>query len=393
MLQLRHAEKTFRKLDATHPIVAVVGPRQAGKTTFLKEQMAQPGRTTYTTLDDISAKALFDESPEKFARQHLDMQKTNIIDEAQYGKEAGIKLKHWADSGYKLWISASSQSLLESNVLSFLAGRVGLMTLYGFDLSETLEAKNLKAYTPAQMDDTVWQHATYGSYPRAVLTSDPEEKKLILKNLFTTVLLKDVFASFGIQDQNTLERLARFLATNMATELNHQTAASHLSVTAATVRKYVDALEKSYLVKRCPPFFTNKNLELVKQPKLYFIDTGMRNAILDDYPSGLQNNGRLYENYLFSEITKTGQAVQYWKSKSQAEVDFIIQRHGKPIPIEAKLYAPTTVPRSLQSFIEKYRPENAYIACYQGDEKTLQSHQTAVQILRTDSFLEQINAE
>lgn len=390
MFLLRKAEETFKKLDATHPIVAVVGPRQAGKTTFLKEQMAKQKKTTYTTLDDVSAKALFDESPEKFAHQHLNQQKTNTIDEVQYGKDAGIKLKHWADAGYKLWVSASSQSLLESNVLSYLAGRVGILTLYGFDLTETLQAKNLKAYTQTQLKETVWQHATYGSYPRAVLTEDPEEKKLILKNLFTTVLLKDVFASFGIQDQNTLEKLSQYLAAHMASELNYDAAAKNLSISVPTVKKYVDALEKSYLVKRCPPFYTNKNLELVKLPKLYFIDTGMRNAVLNDYPSALENNGRLYENYVFSEITKSGFNVQYWKSKSQAEVDFVILQKGKPTPIEAKTYAPATVPKSLFSFIEKYKPKNAYIVCHQGQEKTLTIHNTSVHILPTDEFLKRI---
>ncbi len=392
MLQRRNAETEFKKLDATHPIVAVVGPRQAGKTTFLKEQMAKQRPATYTTLDDISAKALFDESPEKFALQHLDREKVNIIDEVQYGQNAGIKLKHWADFGYKLWISASSQSLLESGVLSFLAGRVGIQTLYGFSLEETLAAANLKAYTSDQLEQAVWRHAAFGSYPRAVLTEDPEEKKLILKNLFTTVLLKDVFASFGIQNQNTLERLARFLAANMASELKYDTAASHLSASVPTVRKYVDALEKSFLVKRCPPFYTNRNLELVKQPKLYFIDTGMRNAVLDDYPASLENNAGLYENYLFSEITKAGHHVHYWKSKGQAEVDFVIRVHGKPVPIEAKTFAPVSVPRSLASFIERYAPKEAFIACHLGKEATLSAHGVPVHVMRTDRFLKRMHA-
>src|SRR3989338_6448980 len=126
MLIPRAAEGNFRKLDAIYKIVAVIGPRQAGKTTFLKEQMAKAREVAYVSLDDPSAKAIFDSDVKKFEQQYLAKNRTTIIDEAQYGKEAGIKLKYLADGGYKLWVSASSQALLEAGVLSYLTGRVGL---------------------------------------------------------------------------------------------------------------------------------------------------------------------------------------------------------------------------------------------------------------------------
>ena len=388
---VRNAESLFDRLNATHPIVAVVGPRQAGKTTFLKQQMQKKQASHYVTLDDLSAKTLFDqETPEKFEQQYLDRSRINVLDEVQYGLHPGIKLKHWADQGYKLWISSSSQRLLESSVLSYLAGRVGLLPLYGFDLGEYLLVKNQKAYTQSTLEQVIWEHAVYGSYPHACLTPGPEDKKLILKNLFTTVLLKDTFVTFGVQDQSTLIRLSRYLAVNSACELNYRTAAQAVGISIPTLHKYLEALEKSYLVQRVQPFFTNKNLELVKQPKVYFVDTGMRNAVLDEFPNDLTAHGRLFENYLYSELVKLGYSPQYWKNKNNAEVDFIVHRRGRPVPIEVKLFSEANVSRSLRSFIEKYAPSTAYVACYQGEEKTLKIGETPVRFLHPDHLLDRL---
>jgi predicted AAA+ superfamily ATPase len=370
MLVLRRVEDAFKRLSSTHKIVAVVGPRQAGKTTFLREQMAQGQRVTYTSLDDPNAKALFDEDLKKFEMQFLDSQKINIIDEAQYGDSAGSKLKHLADSGTKLWVSASSQMLLEAKVLSHLAGRVGILELYPFSLNEFLEAKGQKAFTKAILDRIIWEHAVYGGYPQVVLELDLENKKLLLKNLFTTVLLKDAFRSFGIEDQPMLERLARFLAINFGAEFRFDSVSRSLGLSVPTLQKYVWALEKSYLVKRVQPFFTNKSLELVKQPKLYFLDCGMRNAVIGEFPSSLDADGRLFENYVFSELCKLGLQINYWKNKNKAEVDFVVSKGNEHIPIEVKLFSDLQVERSLRSFIERYSPPRAFVVAYEGKKES-----------------------
>lgn len=372
MLVPRQVEAKFKKLDALYKIVAVIGPRQAGKTTFLKEQMAAAREAAYVSLDDPSAKALFDSDVKKFEQQYLARGKTTIIDEVQYGRESGIKLKYLADSGYKLWVSASSQALLEARVLSYLTGRVGILTLYNFSLGEFLAAKKQKSYVNSILQRHVWEHAVYGGYPAAVLAESLEDKKAILKNLFTTALLKDTFMAFGIDDQGALERLAAYLAANIGAEINYGSISKKLGMSTPTVQKYMDALEKSYLIARIRPYFTNKSLELAKQPKLYFGDTGLRNAIADFFPNELENEGKLFENYVLNEIRKAGFSPGYWKSKSKAEVDFIVQKEGRVIPIEVKLYSEGKIERSLRSFIEKYRPKKALVVVYRGDsEKTV----------------------
>ncbi len=371
MFVSRDAESDFKKLDSLYAIVAVVGPRQAGKTTFLREQMAKGIEVAYVSLDDQSAKSLFDSDVKKFEQQYMAKGRTTIIDEAQYGKEAGIKLKYLADSGHKLWVSASSKALLEANVLSYLVGRVGILSLYNFSLREFLSAKGQKSYVGSILERHVWEHTVYGGYPAAVLAESPEDKKTILKNLFTTALLKDAFLSFRIEDQEKLERLAKYLAANIGAEVNYGSISNKLAMSTPTLHKYMDALEKSYLIARVRPYFTNKGLELVKQPKIYFTDTGMRNAVMDAFPQELDGKGKIFENYVLNEIQKAGFTPNYWKSKSKAEVDFIVQREGAIIPVEVKLQSEGKIGRSLRSFIEKYSPKKALIVIYKGEkEKT-----------------------
>jgi len=390
MLIPRDAEGNFRKLDAIYKIVAVIGPRQAGKTTFLREQMAKGRDVAYVSLDDPNAKSIFDSDVKKFEQQYLAKNRTTIADEVQYGKEAGIKLKYLADEGYKLWVSASSQALLEAGVLSYLTGRVGLLILYNFSLNEFLSAKGQKSYVDSILQRHVWEHVVYGGYPAVVLAELPEDKKTILKNLFTTALLKDTFMTFGINDQETLERLSKYLAANIGAEINYGSISKKLGISTPTLQKYISALEKSYIIARVRPYFTNKGLELAKQPKLYFNDTGMRNAIMDTFPKELENEGKMFENYVFNEIQKAGFSPNYWKSKSKAEVDFIVQKEGEIIPIEVKLYSEGKPGKSLRSFIEKYRPKKALIVVYRGKKGKTRLSGCSVETITADEIHERL---
>ncbi len=391
MLVPRLAEAPFKKLDALYKLAAVIGPRQAGKTTFLREQMAKGKEVTYVSLDDPSTRALFDSDVKKFEQQYLAKGKTAIIDEAQYGKETGIKLKYLADAGYKLWISASSQALLEARVLSHLTGRIGLLILHNFSLAEFLTAKEQKAFDDPILQRLVWEHAAYGGYPSVVLASSLEDKKTLLKNLFTTALLKDTFQTFGIEDQETLERLSKYLAANIGSEINYGSVSKKLGISTPTVQKYMNALEKSYLITRVKPFFTNKGLELAKQPKLYFCDTGMRNAIMDVFPNELENEGKLFENYVLAELQKNGFTPHYWKSKSKAEVDFVIQKEGNIIPIEVKIYAEGKIEKSLRSFIEKYKPKKALVVVYKGEKKKIKIGDCSLQFITIDEISQKLD--
>jgi len=360
----REIKKKLDKIFKTYNMIAVVGARQAGKTTFLKKQMAQYN-SSYVLFDDPDARSLFEDDIKKFELQFIEGYELSVLDEVQYCKDAGSKLKYLVDSGRKLWITSSSEIILAKEILSFLVGRVSIVKLYPFSFDEFLTAKGQKATTATIIRRAVWEHMRYGGYPKVVLTKDTEMKMMILADLYETMLLKDVARSFSIDDIRTLEEFSRYLAQSIGNILSYGDFSSSLNVSFQTIKKYLDAMEKSYLIKRVYPYFTNKRKEIVKQPKSYFVDTGLRNVIAKQFD--VESDGKVFENYVFSELLKLGVTPKYWRTKAKAEVDFVIEKEKEVIPIEIKLQAdPGKIERSLRSFIYQYHPKTAFVVTYKG---------------------------
>lgn len=367
--------RKFEKIAAAYPTVALVGARQAGKTTFLKQHMGKT-KCNYLLFDDPDIRNLFDEDIKKFERQYIQNHDVAILDEVQYCKGAGRKLKYLVDNGHKLWITSSSEILLGKEVLSYLVGRVSILRLYPFSLPEFLSAKDLREATPLTLKRSVWEHLTYGGYPKVVTTGDLELKKTILRDLYETMLLKDVANTFSIDDIKILENLALYLAANIGNLVSYDSITNDLGLSYQTLRKYLDAMEKSYFMVMVRPFYTNKAKEITKQPKIYFMDTGLRNLISNDF--GTEPAGKAFENYVLTELIKMGFEPRHWRTKTKAEVDFIIEKDSKIIPIEVKLKSNEKIGKSLRAFIEAYKPERAFIVSYGGGEKKASEKSTRV---------------
>ena len=226
---------------------------------------------------------------------------------------------------------------------------------------------------------------TYGGYPRVELSKNPNMKKIILRDLYETMILKDVARTFSITDMNALDQLSRYLALNTANLISYDNIAKALGITFPTLKKYLDAMEKSYLIVRVRPFFTNKNKELTKQPKIYFLDCGLRNIIAGDFPD--EPTGKTFENYVFSELLKSGYIPKYWRSKSKAEVDFILEIGPNIIPLEIKVSAGSyTIERSLHSFINNYSPQKAFVIFYEGKKGKKKVNGCEVTFVDMDGF-------
>ncbi len=133
-----------------------------------------------------------------------------------------------------------------------------------------------------------------------------------------------------------------------------------------TVKKYLDAMEKSYLIYRVLPFFTNKKKEIVKQPKLYFVDTGLKNIITKTFDANI--DGKLFENYVLTQLLKIGFNPKYWRTKTKTEVDFIVEIDNRVIPIEVKIQADVgKIEKSLRAFIDYYKPDKALVVSLKGN--------------------------
>jgi uncharacterized protein len=361
----REIKSRFDKVIKSYNMIAIVGARQAGKTTFLKKQM-EHFKSNYILFDDPDVRSLFDEDVKKFELQYIDGYYLSVLDEVQSCKDAGRKLKYLVDSGRKLWITSSSEVILGKELLSYLVGRISIIKLYPFSYEEFLNAKGQKQMTSTVAKRMTWEHMQYGGYPKVILTDDIEMKKTILRDLYETMLLKDVARTFSIDDIRSLEELAKFLALSIGYLISYEELSNSLNMSFQTIKKYLDAMEKSYFVARVNPYYTNKLKEIVKQPKLYFIDTGLRNIIVKSFDA--KPDGRLFENYVFTEMLKLGVMPKYWRTKTKTEVDFVVEGDSVVIPVEVKLSAnPGKIERGLRSFIEMYHPKTAIVVTYNGE--------------------------
>jgi len=183
----RDIRSKFDKISDNYKMVAVVGARQAGKTTFLKKQI-QNKNSSYILFDDPDARSLFEDDIKKFEKQYISSYNVSVLDEVQYCKDAGRKLKYLVDSDHRLWITSSSEIILSKDILSFLVGRVSILKLFPFSLNEFLVAKAQKELNEKILERNIWEHATYGGYPKVVLTEDVDIKKTILSISGNTIV-------------------------------------------------------------------------------------------------------------------------------------------------------------------------------------------------------------
>ncbi len=363
----RKIRDKFKKISKNYNMVAVVGARQSGKTTFLKKQIENKD-SSYVLFDDPDARNLFEEDIKKFENQFISNYKVSLLDEVQYCKDAGRKLKYLVDSDHKLWITSSSEIILSKEILSFLVGRVSILKLYPFSFKEFLNAKKQKEFNQKILERNIWEHAIYGGYPKVVLTKDVDIKKTILHDLYDTMILKDVARTFSIENIRSLEEFSKFLAFSIGDIISYEKISNRLKLSFQTVKKYLDAMEKSYLIYRANPYFTNKKKEIVKQPKLYFVDTGLRNIIAKEFKTNI--SGKLFENYVLTELLKMGLNPKYWRTKQKTEVDFIVEsENNKLIPIEVKIQTEIgKIEKSLRAFIDYYKPRKAIVVNLKGEK-------------------------
>ncbi|MBS3774104.1 MAG: ATP-binding protein [Bacteroidales bacterium] len=378
----RQISDKFEKISKAYPVVALVGARQAGKTTFLKKHLHG---AAYVLFDDPDARELFEEDIKKFETQYV--KQLTVLDEVHYCKDAGRKLKYLADKGNRLWITSSSELILKKEVLSYLVGRVSILRLYPFSLQEFLKAKQWRSLNEKILKRAVWEHMVYGGYPKAVLTEDTELKETILKDLYETMILKDIARTFSIDDIDSLEKFTRYLAINTSSIITYNKIADVINISHQTIKKYLDAMEKSHLLVRVQPFYSNKNKEITKQPKVYFLDTGLRNAVVNSFRT--EAEGMLFENYVLTELIKNGWEVKFWRNKSKAEVDFIVEVKGEIIPVEVKLSS-TKISRSLQAFIKMYSPKRCFVVNYEGKKRTVGYEDTKIEFLDIKTLLDRV---
>ncbi len=363
----RGLEAIIKNYLNTKEIIVVVGPRQSGKTTMIKNILSTLKDVNQVSFDDLETLSLFINDINSFIELHIKDYKYVFIDEIQYAPESGRSLKYIHDSfDTKLFVSGSSAAEISINSLKYLVGRVFIFKLLPFSFGGFLLSKdpNLKSLFVKKkygreisviLNRNLDEFLTYGGYPRVVISKDKSEKITVLKNIYNTLLLKEVKDLFSISSNDKLEILIKGLAYQIGNLINYSELCQLSGLNFITLKKYLNILEELFVCKRCYPLSNNPRQELVKTPKIYFYDYGLRNVIISNFHSNNTDNGFLFENLIFAEFLKKEIELKYWRTKSGAEVDFV---HNSA-PIEVKILPKTS--RSFYSFLNKFKPKNGYI--------------------------------
>ncbi|MBU1111033.1 ATP-binding protein [Patescibacteria group bacterium] len=378
-------------------VLVILGPRQSGKTTLIKRQiqsLVEKGLNNsifYFNLDNENLQALFKQvsSFVKFIQSKSTNNKRAyiFIDEIQRVKNAGLFLKQIQDLDmpFKLIISGSSSLEVKAKTKEHLTGRKKEFLLTPLSFAEFLKQslrKKVESIPSLQnknelldfthlYGEAIWKAACeyllYGGYPKVVMTPDPQDKIAELAEIYSSYLKKDVQDYLGVENVEAFNKLVSLSAFQLGNLVNFSELASSLQITRATVKKYLTVLQDSFVLTMLPPFFTNRKRELVKNQKVFWLDNGLRNFIINNFTSITTrgDHGALIENFVFNELTRKihpPSTFHFWRTQTGAEVDFVIRQGEEIIPIEVKSQEMTLprTSRSFLSFLNQYHPEQGF---------------------------------
>jgi len=339
----------FQQALKNFPALLLTGPRQSGKTTFLRQEIVPHGYKILF-LDDPATRNFATEDPFGFINA---WPPPVIFDEIQYVPEILPVIKGKIDEHRKAgqWIITGSQQFqLMQNVTESLAGRVALLTLLPFSASESFKVN-------PGMGAEEWTFT--GGYPEVVL-GEPGQQNLWMNSYLQTYLERDVRNLRQVGDLRQFELFLRAVAARSSHVLNYSEISRDIGITVPTAKQWLSILEASYTIFLLPPYFRNLGKRLIKSPKMYFLDTGLMSALLG-YRSGQEIfsgplAGAFFETAVVSELVKlfyhSGRppAMYYWRTREGHEVDVLIEHNGRLLPIEIKSTAtPTAV--HLQSIV------------------------------------------
>ncbi len=322
-------------------VLVIYGPRRVGKTTMLGEYMEtqKEKRVFSSTGDDIKLRNIF-QSEER--DQILDFARPYdliAIDEAQFIPSIGLGVKMMIDAfpEKNIILTGSSSLDLSNKIGEPLTGRHFTLTLLPFSQGEM----NVSRF---EIENNLEKFLIYGSYPEVLNEPDIEKKKKILMELVASYLFKDVLALEAVRSPDTLLNIVKCLAFQVGSEVSINEVAKTARTDVKTTAKYIDLLEKMFIIKKVRGFSRNLRNEISKKAKYYFLDNGVRNAIISQFnPLSLRDDiGALWENFIFMELIKKSNIAgsfdnyYFWRTHTGQEIDIIKESNGALSAIECK---------------------------------------------------------
>jgi predicted AAA+ superfamily ATPase len=351
-------------------IIVVYGSRQVGKTTLLKYLIENYIKENcfYFDLEMQDLLDLCNEGPES-VHQHLIQQGADekqkvylVIDEIQYIEDPSKFLKIFHDHypNVKLLVSGSSTFEIKRKFKNSLAGRTVNFELYPLSFDEFLDFKgksyNLQEENTSAINNELIrlaeEYLKYGGYPKIVLEGSEQKKQVYLFQIINAYVRKDIRDIGNIKNLFAFNKLISILASQSGQILNVSELSSTIGIRNETVLEYLDLLENTFIIKRVTPFHKNLRSELSKNPKVFFIDTGMMHLLwLKEFPKTILGN--VFETFVFLELMKTNKQINFWRTTNRQEIDFIMS--GKEIyAIEAKYNFEKSNKKNLEFFSKEY---------------------------------------
>lgn len=349
----RTAEETVTKLSQQFKVLLVTGARQVGKSTLLKH--CDENRN-YVSLDDLTQREMAINEPKLFLKNHPT---PLIIDEIQYAPEllSYIKLAvDMSDKKGQYWLTGSQQFQMMKNISETLAGRVGIIDLLGFSLSEIAGNKYSQPFDVETERETkkiysineIFQAIYNGFYP-ALNNQEEIDRDIFYGSYLRTYIERDIRALNFISDELKFLTFIRVIAARTGQVLKYSEIAKEVEISQPTAKNWLSLLVASNLVYLLPPYYKNINKRMTKMPKIYFLDTGLC-AYLTGWSSAevIQKgamNGAFFETFVVSEILKSyfhngKRPFIYWyRDTLGKEIDLLIEKNGQLQAIEIKLSA------------------------------------------------------
>ena len=350
----------IKKIKATNKIAIIYGARQIGKTTLSKEIIKELNLKTFFVNAD-EEKYIDILSSRDFAKINrlINGYELLFIDEAQRIPEIGINLKIIRDEmpQLKIIVTGSSSFELANKIAEPLTGRKWTFNLFPISVSELK-----KHFSDFEIDEKTEELLIFGGYPEVLTTKNWQEKKELLKEISQSYLYKDIFKIAKIKHSSKIKKLLQLLAFQIGSEVSISEIATQLEINKETVSRYIDLLEKSFVIFRLSGFNRNLRKEVSKMDKIYFYDLGIRNIVIDNLKTLDNRNdvGALWENFLlierkkYLEYTKKIASQYFWRTTTGAELDYVEEQDGKLFGFEFKWNSNKKV-KAPKSWIENYK--------------------------------------
>jgi len=342
-------------------VIVIYGPRRVGKTTLIQhlyQKLIKKNTILLTNGDELKTRRALSSQDSTKLKEFIGHHQILIIDEAQRIKNIGLNLKLIVDNFKDISVitTGSASFDLANKISEPLTGRKKVFHLYPLSADEIIQYLG-RFETKEQLD----RWLIWGSYPDPFLETSQQERESILIEIVSSYLYKDILELEGLKKTDKIINLLRLLAFQIGSQVSISELATNLSMDFRTVEKYLDLLEKSFVIYHLGGFSRNLRKEISKTSKYYFYDNGIRNALIENFnPLNLRNDvGLLWENWLMIERQKylqhqTQRANRYfWRTYDQKEIDLIEEKSGQLHGYEFK-WSLRKKPKAPKDFLNTY---------------------------------------